>query len=321
MVNRARLSGLLFPVLAIFFLISGAAAQSQQPGFADVILGRWDLTVQGPDGPYPSWLEIRLRKETELMGGFVGRSGSLRHIAQIDYRDGQLSFRVPVQYERNPGDLVFKARLVGDRFEGTTESAEGKTITWTAVRAPDLRRAAPPKWGKPVQLFNGKDLAGWKLRGNSRGNCWSVADGSLANNVPCVDIFTEQKFTDFKLHVEFNIVEKSNSGIYLRGRYEVQIQDDIDKASDSLRMGGLYGFLRPGLNASGRPGEWQSYDITLIGRRVTVVLNGKMIIDDAEIPGITGGALDSEEAAAGPIMLQGDHGKIAFRNIAITPAR
>jgi Domain of Unknown Function (DUF1080) len=308
MVNRARLSDLLLPVLAIFILISDAAAQSPQPGFADAILGRWDLTVQGPDGPYPSWLEIRLRKETELMGGFVGRSGSMRHLAQIEYRDGELSFRVPVQYERNPSDLVFKARLVGDRFEGTTESAEGKPITWTAVRASDLGRSAPPKWGKPVQLFNGKDLAGWKLRGNGRGSCWSVASGSLSNNIPCVDIITEQKFTDFKLHVEFNIVEKSNSGVYLRGRYEVQIQDDLGKANDSLRMGGLYGFLRPSLNASGKPGEWQSFDITLI-------------IDNAEIPGITGGALDSDEGAAGPIMLQGDHGKIAFRNIVITPAQ
>jgi hypothetical protein len=320
-VNRTQLTNLLLPVLTILILISSAAAQSPQPGFADVVLGRWDLTVQGSDGSYPSWLEIRLRKETELMGSFVGRSGSLRHLAQIEYRDGDLLFRVPVQYERNSSDLVFKAKLVGDRLEGTTESADGKPITWTAVRAADFKRSAQPNWGKPIKLFNGKDLTGWKLRGNSRGSCWSVANGSFSNTVPCVDIITEQKFTDFKLHVEFNIVEKSNSGVYLRGRYEVQIQDDIDRATDSLRMGGLYGFIRPSVNASGKPGEWQSYDITLIGRRVTVALNGKTIIDNEVIPGITGGALDSEEGAAGPIMLQGDHGKIMFRNIVITPAQ
>ncbi len=318
--RKTHFNQMLSPVLSLFILISVASAQSPQPGFADAILGRWDLTIQGANETYPSWLEIMLRKETELMGQFVGRSGSRRHLSQIEYGGGEISFTVPVQYERNSGSLVFKGKLTGDKLEGTTEDADGKTLRWTAVRAPDLRRSAQPKWGKPIHLFDGKGLSGWKLRNNSRGNCWSVTSGTLTNNIPCVDIITEQKFTDFKLHVEFNIVEKSNSGVYLRGRYEVQIQDDIGKAMDSLRMGGMYGFIRPGVNASAKPGEWQTYDITLVGRRVTVILNGKTIIDDQEIPGITGGALDSNEADPGPIMLQGDHGKIAFRNVVITPA-
>jgi hypothetical protein len=318
--NKNRFAQLLLSGLSLILMTSHAVAQSPQPGFADAILGRWDLTVQGADGPYPSWVEIMLRKETELMGRFVGRFGSMRHLTQVEYRDGEFSFKVPEQYEQGSGGLAFKGRLVGGKLEGTTADAAGKTLTWAGVRAPDLARSSPPQWGKPIQLFDGKSLAGWTLRNNSRGNCWSAADGGLTNSVPCVDIITEQKFTDFKLHVEFNIVEKSNSGVYLRGRYEVQIQDDAGKATDSLRMGGLYGFLRPSLNASGRPGEWQSYDITLIGRRVTVVLNGKTIIDNAEIPGITGGSLDSDESAPGPIMLQGDHGKITFRKVLITPA-
>ena len=321
MMQKTHFTRLLLLILILSVQTSVTAAQSPQPGFADAILGRWDLTVNGSDGPYPSWLEIRLRKETELMGRFVGRFGSMRHLAQIEYRNGDISFTAPVQYEQNSSALVFKGKLMSDKLEGTTEDANGKTIKWTAVRANDLRRSAPPKWGKPISLFNGKDLAGWKLRSDGKGNCWNVSGGTLVNNVPCVDTITEQKFTDFKLHVEFNIVEKSNSGVYLRGRYEVQIQDDIGKAIDSLRMGGLYGFIRPSDNASGKPGEWQTYDITLIGRRVTVVLNGKTIIDNEVIPGITGGALDSNEGDPGPIMLQGDHGKIAFRNIVITPAQ
>ena len=308
-------------ILAVLLSTAGAQLPQQQPGFADAVLGRWDLTVAGPSGPYPSWLEVSLRTEIELMGRFVGQFGSLRHITQIDYRGGELSFRIPVQYEQNTSDLVFKGRLEGDQLRGTTEGADGKTITWVGRRAPSLDRPAAPRWGKPIPLFNGKDLAGWKVRGNSRGNCWVVNSGTLTNNVPCVDIITEQKFTDFKLHLEFNIVEKSNSGVYLRGRYEVQIQDDVGKVADSLRMGGLYGFLRPSANAAGRPGEWQTYDLTLVGRRVTVVLNGKTVVDNAEIPGITGGALDSDEGAAGPLMLQGDHGKIAFKNIVLTPAQ
>src|SRR5688572_6664487 len=154
--------------LSLALLFSSAGAQSPPPGFADPVLGRWDLTVEGPDRSYPSWLEISLRKEVELMGRFVGQFGSLRHIAQVDYRGGDLTFRIPVQYEQNAGDLVFRGRLEGDQLRGTTESADGKTLTWVGRRAPALERAAAPRWGRPIRLFNGKDLAGWKLRGNDR---------------------------------------------------------------------------------------------------------------------------------------------------------
>lgn len=310
------------PLLLIVLLTFAAAplAQQPEPGFADAILGRWDLTVQGADGPYPSWLEVLLRKETELMGRFVGRFGSNRHVSEITYRGGELLVRIPVQYEENKSDLIFKGRLVGDRLEGTTEDAGGSTVTWIGVRAPALQRDTPPKWGRPVDLFNEKDLAGWRLRDHGRGPCWNVAGGAMTNAPPCVDIITNRSFADFKLHVELNIVPKSNSGIYLRGRYELQIQDDAGKATDSLRMGGIYGFLRPAVNAAGRPGDWQTIDVTLLGRRATVVLNGRTIIDDAEVPGITGGALDSDEGAPGPLMLQGDHGKVSFRKVVVTPA-
>jgi hypothetical protein len=296
-------------------------AQQPPPGFADPVLGRWDLTVHGTEGPYPSWLEVLLRKESELMGRFVGRFGSNRHVSEIAYNAGELLVRIPVQYERSKTDLVFKGRLVGDRLEGTTEDEKGAALKWTGVRAPSLARDVPPRWGRAVDLFNGKDLSGWKLRSGGRGECWSIADAAMTNTPPCVDIITERSFADFKLHAEFNIVPKSNSGVYLRGRYEVQIQDDAGRAMDSLRMGGVYGFLRPATNASGKPGDWQAFDITLVGRRVTVLLNGNTIVDDAEIPGITGGARDSDEGAPGPLMLQGDHGKIAFRKITVTPAQ
>jgi hypothetical protein len=311
-------------VLVLCALLAAAAtslpAQQPTPGFADAILGRWDITVQDAEGPYPSWLEVMLRKETELMARFVGRFGSNRHATEISYREGELLVRIPVQYETNKSDLVFRGRLTGDRLEGTTDDAGGKTLKWTAVRAPALLRTTSPAWGRPVDLFNGKDLSGWKLRDQTEGNCWSIVDGAMVNTPPCVDIITDRAAADFKLHAEFNIVPKSNSGVYLRGRYEVQIQDDAGRAVDSLRMGGVYGFLRPAVNASGAPGQWQAYDITLVGRRVTVVLNGQTIVDNFEIPGITGGALDSDEGAPGPLMLQGDHGRIAFRKILLTPA-
>jgi hypothetical protein len=309
----------LLPAL-IVLAVELSLAQQPAPGFADAVLGRWDLTVQSPEGAYPSWMEVALRKETELMGRFVGRFGSNRHAAEVTFRDGALMMRIPPQYEENKSDLVFKGSLTGDRLEGTTEDANGKTMNWSGVRAPDLLRTGAPTWGKPIDLFNGKDMTGWKLRASARGNCWSVVNGAATNTPPCVDIISERTFTDFKLHTEFNYVAKSNSGVYLRGRYEVQINDDHGMANDSLRSGGVYGFLRPSVSAAAAAGEWQTYDVTLVGRRVTVVLNGHTVVDNLEIPGITGGALDSNEGSPGPLMLQGDHGKVSFRKVVLTPA-
>lgn len=297
-------------------------ALAQTAGFADPVLGRWDITVQAADGTsYPSWLEIRLRKETELMAGFVGRFGSLRYATKAEFNNNQLIVTIPAQYEQAPKELVFTGKLGGDKLAGTVVDENGKTIQWTAVRAPALLSTKAPSWGTPIQLFNGKDLSGWKLRTSQHGNCWSVADGALVNKTPCADLISEQKFGDFKLRAEFQTVPQGNSGIYLRGRYEVQISDGYNQVLDSLRMGAVYGFLRPTVNVAKKPGEWQMMEITLIGRKVTVVLNGQIIIDNETIPGITGGALDSDEAAPGALMLQGDHTKILYRKIEITPAQ
>jgi 3-keto-disaccharide hydrolase len=109
--------------------------------------------------------------------------------------------------------------------------------------------------------------------------------------------------------------------VYLRGRYEVQIEDDERHQTSNHTIGAIYGFLPPSEMASKTAGEWQSYDITLVGRMVTVVLNGKTVICDREIPGITGGALDSNEGEPGPLYMQGDHGAIDYRNIILTPAK
>src|SRR5690606_39889530 len=176
-------------------------------------------------------------------------------------------------------------------------------------------------WGEPIALFNNRDRTGWRGRDGRNADCWRVVGGVLEARPPCVDLVTDRHFGDFRLRAEFRFPAGSNSGIYLRGRYEVQIQDDYGLALDALRMGGLYGFLTPAVDAMRPAGEWQSLEITLIGRRVTVVLNGTTVIDDAEIPGITGGALDSDEGSTGPIMLQGDHGAIYFRQLILTPWR
>lgn len=319
--HAARLLLVAAAIAVSVLAASPGARQAPPAGFADAVLGRWDLTVQGPDGPYPSWVQVQLRKETELQGRFVGRFGSVRNIAKIGYADGTLSFDIPIQYEKNKSDLHFEGRLAGDQLEGTTVGENGQSLTWTGVRAPAFGPDRAVTWGVNVELFNGKDLTGWKPRSTARPGCWSVVDGALSATPPCVDLISDRTFGDAKLHVEFKYPPKANSGLYLRGRYEVQLQDDAGKALDALRMGGVYGFIRPYTDAAGKADEWQTYDITLKGQRVTIVLNGKTIADNEVITGITGGALDSNEGAPGPLMLQGDHGKIAFRKVTLTSAK
>jgi hypothetical protein len=171
-------------------------------------------------------------------------------------------------------------------------------------------------------LFNGKDLTGWKMNNPSPEAAWKVEDGALVSPGHGSEIINDSKFEDFKLHIEFNSPPNANSGVYLRGRYEVQIETDSVQEPSSHHTGGVYGFLAPSPEMPRKPGEWQSFDITLVGRMITVVQNGQTIINNQEIPGITGGALDSHEGLPGPIYLQGsENGHVAYRNIVITPAR
>jgi len=285
------------------------------------VVGRWDVTVRGPEGEYPSWFEVRQSGYRTLVGSYVGQFGSARPISRVEYDKGRVRFTLPPQWELRTDDLIFEGKLEGDVLGGTTTDEKGKRITWEARRAPALKRAQSPRWGNPVELFNGRDLAGWKPRSAGVKNGWLVKDGLLANAVPGNDLVTERQFTDFKLHTEFRYPKGSNSGIYLRGRYEVQIEDNYGQEPESHRIGALYGFLTPRVNAAKKAGEWQTLEITLVGRTVTVVLNGERLIDRQAIPGITGGALDSDEGKFGPIMLQGDHGPIDFRKLTLTPSR
>ena len=282
-------------------------------------LGRWDLTLKAPDRAYASWLEVRQEGET-LKAQMVGRWGNARPLPKIEINGEQIEFVSPKEEEDRPDDMVFKGRMVQGSLTGSTTGPDGTAWQWTGKRAPSLKRASVPQWGEPIQLFNAKDVTGWTFDNPSRANNWKVQNGTLVTNGAGCNIITTRKFEDFKLHIEFNCPAKANSGVYLRGRYEVQVEDDSLEEPPSHHMGAIYGFLAPSPELPRKPGEWQSFDITLIGRKVTVVQNGQTIIDNREIPGITGGALDSHEGMPGPIYLQGDHGGIAYRNIVITPA-
>lgn len=289
------------------------------PEEAKDLIGRWDLTVDKEGVQVPSWIEIKLSGFNTLVGYYVGDSGSARPISHIKLNDGKFSFSVPPQWEGGEGDITVDGQLDSDGLKGTVTSNKGNVFKYTGVKAPYMVRKATPTWGETIELFNGKDLEGWTP--SSDNNKWVVKDGILTNEEAAANLISDQQFEDFKLTAEFRYAEGGNSGIYLRGRYEVQIEDSpMDKHPGSLYFGGVYGFLSPNTMATKGPNEWQTFEITLIGRLVTIIANGKTIISEQEIPGITGGALNSNEGEPGPIYLQGDHAPIEFRKINITPA-
>lgn len=303
--------------LVALAMLAGAAPAANKPAG---IVGAWDLTVTAADGAYPSWLEVRKSGTNTLVGQFVGHFGSARPVSRVEFKDGRLRFTVPPQWEKQTDDLVFEGRLDGDTLQGQTRDEQGRPATWTGRRAPLLRPKGTPAWGEPIELFDGKTLVGWKARHADQPHGWVVRDGLLVNAKPGNDLVTDKTFGDFRLHAEFRYPPRSNSGIYLRGRYEVQIEDAPGDVPDAHGIGGVYGFLTPSVKAAKKPGEWQTMDITLAGRVLTIVFNGERVIDRQAIPGITGGALDSREGEPGPIMLQGDHGPIEFRKLTLTPA-
>jgi Domain of Unknown Function (DUF1080) len=307
-----------FTLLVLMISVTQPNVRALQQPPEPAIVGRWDITVESAGGNYPSWLEVRKSGYRTLAGQFVGQSGSARPVSSVEFAEGKLSFSIPPQWERRDTDLRFEGRLDNDRLSGWTTDSSGNRLAWAARRAPTLRRQAEPRWDKPIPLINRSDLTGWHAIG---ANNWQVVNGVLTNTKAGGNLLTDHKFTDFKLHAEFRYPKDGNSGIYLRGRHEVQIEDSAGLEPASVNLGGVYGFLTPNEDAAKRPGEWQTFDITLAGRLVTVVLNGRTIICNQTIPGITGGALDSDEAAPGPLLLQGDHGPIEFRNLIVTPAK
>jgi len=307
--------------MAVLMPIPAHFQSKSEPASATAFLGRWDLTLKGPDREYPSWLELA-EKDGKLTAQMVGRWGNARPLPKAELSDGHVIFVSPKEEEGTKTDVVFEGGLVGETLSGTVTGLAIGPWPWIGNRAPSLKRMKAPTWAKPVQLFNGKDLTGWKMDNSDPAKVWKVVDGTLVSPGHGPEIVNDQKFQDFKLHIEFNCAPNSNSGVYLRGRYEVQIEDNSIQEPPSHHTGGVYGFIAPSPEMPRKPGEWQSFDITLIGRMITVVQNGETIIDNKEIPGITGGALDSHEERPGSIYLQGsEDGHVAYRNIVITPAK
>jgi len=292
---------------------SSSASASIKP-----FLGRWDLTITTPTGERPSWIEVS-EDQGQAKGLMVGFWGHATPTGEIQVKDGEIEFLAPKGEGFSDG-TQFKGKLDGGQLVGTATDPKGVTWQWTGHSAPALTREGVPEWGKPIRLFNGRNLDGWRF--SNPAHVWSVKNGTLVKNASSSEIISTSKFEDFKLHVEFKCDVSCNSGVFLRGRYEVQIAAGPGDLPPNRSMGAVYGFLAPQPAPPPTLGKWQSYDITLVGRTVTVALDGQTIIDHREIPGITGGALDSDEGSPGPIYFQGgEHGQVAFRNIVITPAK
>jgi Domain of Unknown Function (DUF1080) len=306
------MTSLLF--LSMLLMTRAGRAQSDPPG----IVGRWDITVHQEGREVPSWLEVIHSGGHTLVGRFVGGGGSARPISKVNFNEGKMSFSIPPQWEREDKDLSVEGVLQGDSLSGSMTTPGGKQYSWVGHRAPALRRRLAPVWGSPVRLFNGTDIKGWHTTGD---NQWQAEAGILRSPHSGANLLTDATYNDFKLHIEFRVPKGSNSGVYLRGRYELQIEDGEGDEPPNNQLGAIYGFLPPSDQVGKKPGEWQSYDVTLVGRMLTVVFNGTTVICNQEIPGITGGALDSKEGEPGPIYLQGDHGPIEYRNIMITTAK
>ena len=297
----------MFLIASIALLTTYAQGVRQDP-----IVGRWDLSITKGKRVSAGWLEIRASGLNTLVGRTMIGFGSSRPVSNIVGDSTGFHFEIPTQWEANSGTIKLEGHLIGGNMVGSIEGPVFGGSTVTGKRAPSLEISGPVVWDRPERLI-GKNLEdNWV---NTPG--WVVEKGSLNNKNPRQDIVSKATYSDFKAHLEFRYPEGSNSGIYLRGRYEVQIDDAFGLPADDEHIGGVYGLIQPRVNASKKPNEWQSIDITLVGRTVSITLNGVKIIENQEIAGPTGGALDSDEAAPGPLKLQGDHGPVEFRNITI----
>lgn len=279
--------------------------------------GRWDLTIKTATATYPSWIEM-MDKDGKPAVRVQPRGGSVRTLDDVKLEGNRLTLIISPAAEDRPA-IAWELNVKNNLIKGAVKRGQETQGQIAGERAPELKNKPPRAWTVPAPLFNGNDLSGWEP-GSPAENHWVARGGELVNEQPGSNLRTTGKFEDFKLHLEFNCPEGGNSGVYLRGRYQVQIEYAAEGVNDKLHgMGSIYGYLEPTRDSPGKAGEWDAMDVTLVGRWVTIVRNGVTIIDNQEIPGITGGALDSNEAAPGPFNLQGTHvAGMKFRNIKIS---
>jgi hypothetical protein len=326
-------------LLAVALLSAVAAPVAADD--AKPFLGNWALTIPGGGA---GWLGVAETDGT-LKASILWGGGSVLPVTSARVEGDTLVLTrggVSVRNVRSGKTVrireaeTIKAKVAGDQMSLTTQRdrGDGKVFgqaSFTGKRIPPL----PPKpdlskvrFGDAIKLFNGENLDGWRLVEPKAANGWSVKDGVLTNDPkqepgqPHKDygnLRTMQEFEDFNLKLETNVPKGGNSGIYLRGIYEVQVDDSYGRKVDSHNMGGIYSRICPTEAAEKPADQWQTFDITLVDRHVTVILNGKTIIDNQPLLGCTGGALWSDQFRPGPIYLQGDHTGANYRDVMLRP--
>jgi len=305
-----------FVIAAAIAAAAVAAVATQQQ---NQYLGRWNLQGTGENSTYVYWLEVK-DEGGQLTGMFLNRGGSPVKLGTVKIDNGELVFALPPGRNNAPSP-EYHAKLQGEKLVGSVQLANRKV---------DFVGTRPPKWppadanashtfGKPVDLFDGKSMDAWDVQDKSKPMGWVIEEGAMTNTPPANNLVSKQKFKDFKIHAEYKLTQGSNSGIYLRGRYELQVLDDYGKPPEAHSHMSVYAWHAPLVNASKPAGEWQMMEATLVGNKVTVFLNGQKVQDNATLEAITGGALDTNETEPGPIMLQGDHEKVWYRRVTVTP--
>jgi hypothetical protein len=325
-------------LFAVLFAISVVPVHAADNPY----LGRWALTIPGGGA---GWLGVE-EKDGKLSSSVLWGGGSVLPTEDTKMEGGKL---IVTRVQKNKEGKVGATETITATADGNAlklstvkVNAQGKQMgepaEFTGKRIADLPPAPKldkVKFGEPVNLFNGKDLTGWRLTVDGADSGWSVKDGVLMNRVQAQkekeksegkgkgkhfgNLRTDAEFEDFNLKLEVRTVEGTNSGVYLRGIYEVQIMESYNQPLDPHHMGALYSRITPSVAAEKPIGEWQTLDITLVKRHLTVILNGKTIIDNQPVLGCTGGALTSDETKPGPIFLQGDHTDVDYRNIVLRP--
>lgn len=313
-------------------------ASAQKP---DGFYGMWTIEIEG--GPV-GWLHV-FENNGFLDAELLWRGGSVLPVQSVFLVDddnlmvmraGEITREGKDGKERKMvTPHLFKITRSGDRISGVSlqpardgmKTNQANFYGWKLPEVPPAPDLSKIKYGQPVNLFNGKDLSGWKLTNPNQVNGFKVVDGVLVNDpvqkegehISYGNLRTKQEYKDFNLTLEVNIPQGSNSGVYLRGMYEIQVMDSYGRDLDSHNMGALYSRITPSVAAERPAGEWQTMDITLCDRHLTVKLNGITIIDNQPVYGPTGGAIQADVFAPGPIYLQGDHGKVSYRNMVLTP--
>ncbi len=289
-------------------------------GQSNPFVGAWGFDVPTRYGIGANWLGVS-ENGGNLDIWFQPTGGHVFQIKDYKLNGSHLTLTIPAGEGNKP--MVWELDAKNGKLMGT-EKRGTQTVPLTGKSEPQLNRPEPAAWGAPQPLFDGKDLNGWQPIGNVAANHWTVQNGDLVNLQHGANLKSTQKFNDFKLHFEVNCPDNGNSGFYLRGRYELQIEyEPVGENPPNRAIGSIYGRIAPSVQLPRKPGQWETFDVTLVGRTVTVVRDGTMTIDHQKIDGITGGALDADEGEPGSFYIQGDHtGGLKFRNITVAvPAK